>query len=51
MLADLLAPIQEKRMELQKDKKHIQEILLAGKHKASILAAKTMEEVRGLLKI
>ena len=47
----LLAPIQEKRKALLKDKKHIQEILSAGRLKASNFAKKTMDEVRGLLKL
>ncbi len=51
MLAELLAPIQEKRLALQKDKKHIQDILSAGQEKASYIAKQTMRQVRGLLKI
>jgi tryptophanyl-tRNA synthetase len=51
LLTDLLAPIQEKRQVLQKNKKQIQEILSAGRQKASLLAKKTILEVRGLLKI
>ena len=51
LLADLLAPIQEKRQIFQKDKKRIQEILSAGRQKASLLAKKTICEVRELLKI
>ena len=50
-IIDLLAPIQEKRKALLKDKKHIQEILSAGRLKASNFAKKTMDEVRGLLKL
>ena len=50
-IIDLLAPIQEKRQSLQKDKKHIQEILSAGQQKASVLAKKTIAEVRNLLKV
>lgn len=51
MLINLLAPIQEKRKVLQKDKQYIQEILFAGSQKASLLAKKTISQVRGLLKI
>jgi tryptophanyl-tRNA synthetase len=51
LLSNLLAPIQEKRLVLQKDKSHIQEILCAGRQKASLLAKQTIAEVRGLLKI
>ncbi|MCX5669474.1 MAG: tryptophan--tRNA ligase [Candidatus Omnitrophica bacterium] len=51
MLINLLAPIQERRQVLQKDKKQIVEILSAGRQKASLLAKKTILEVRGLLKI
>ncbi len=47
----LLAPIQEKRRALLKEKKHIQEILSAGKVKASAVAEKTISQVRELLKI
>ena len=50
-IIDLLAPIQEKRQSLLKDKKHIQEILSAGRLKASSFAQKTIAEVRDLLKI
>ncbi|MHB8154576.1 MAG: tryptophan--tRNA ligase [Candidatus Omnitrophota bacterium] len=51
ILINLLAPIQERRQILQKDKKQIVEILSAGRQKASLLAKKTILEVRGLLKI
>ncbi|MDD5465723.1 MAG: tryptophan--tRNA ligase [Candidatus Omnitrophica bacterium] len=47
----LLAPIQEKRHSLQKDKKHIQEILSCGCAKASDAAKKTISQVRELIKI
>lgn len=47
----LLAPIQEKRDSLQKDKKYIQEILSAGCLKAEGLAKQTIAEVRELLEI
>ncbi|MBU0548033.1 MAG: tryptophan--tRNA ligase [Candidatus Omnitrophica bacterium] len=47
----LLAPIQEKRRVLLKDKKHIQDILSAGRLKASSFAKKTISEVRSLLKL
>ena len=50
LISDLLAPIQEKRQILQKDKSRIQEVLSAGNQKASLLAKKTMHQVRGLLK-
>ena len=51
ILTDLLAPIQEKRQALLKDKKQIVDILSAGRLKASLLAKKTISQVRGLLKI
>ena len=51
LLINLLAPIQEKRQVLQKDKHKIEEILCSGRQKASLLAAKTISQVRGLLKI
>ncbi len=50
-IINLLAPLQEKRKILEKDKKHIQEILSAGQERASVLAKKTIDQVRGLLKI
>jgi tryptophanyl-tRNA synthetase len=50
-IIDLLAPIQEKRQALQKDKKHIQEILSAGRLRASVVAKETIAEVKGLLKV
>lgn len=50
-IISLLAPIQEKRQALEKDKKHIQEILAQGNAKASAFAKKTISEVRQLLKI
>ena len=51
LLVNLLAPIQEKRLVLQKDKNYLLEILSAGRQKASVLAKKTIAEVKGLLKI
>lgn len=51
LLNNLLAPIQEKRQALQKDENKIEEILFSGRQKASLLAAKTISQVRGLLKI
>lgn len=50
-IIDLLAPIQEKRNSLQKDKKYIQEILSCGCAKAADTAKKTIAQVRELLKI
>jgi len=47
----LLAPIQEKRQGFLNKKKHVQEILAAGNIRASAVAAKTMSEVKELLKI
>jgi len=49
-LIDLLSPIQEKRQELLKDKKYIQEILSIGQAKALESAKKTIAQVRQLLK-
>ena len=51
LLVNLLAPIQEKRQALEKDKKQILEVLSAGRQKASLLAKKTIGQVRELLKI
>ena len=47
----LLAPIQEKRNALLKDKKHIRDILSAGRERAAAVASKTIAEVKELLKI
>ena len=41
-----LAPIREKRAELEKDKDLIKDILKEGAHKARMIAQKTMAEVR-----
>jgi tryptophanyl-tRNA synthetase len=51
LLVNLLAPIQEKRLALVKNKKQIIEILSMGRQKASELAKKTILEVRQLLKV
>jgi len=50
-LIDLLAPIQEKRHVLLKDKQRIQEILSFGVRRARVKAGATMQEVKELLKI
>ncbi len=50
-ILDLLAPIQEKRRKVLKDKAYIRDILEAGRLKASDFAARTIEQVRGLLKL
>ncbi|MEI6832181.1 MAG: tryptophan--tRNA ligase [Candidatus Omnitrophota bacterium] len=50
-LIDLLAPIQEKRHVLLKDKPRIQEILSFGALRARATAGATMQEVKELLKI
>ncbi|HNW39260.1 MAG TPA: tryptophan--tRNA ligase [Candidatus Omnitrophota bacterium] len=51
LLTNTLAPIQEKREKLQKNKKYIQDILSEGRQKALLVADKTIDQVRGLLKI
>ncbi|MDD5097480.1 MAG: tryptophan--tRNA ligase [Candidatus Omnitrophica bacterium] len=50
-LIDRLAPIQEKRRALLKDKPRIQEILSQGNARAQAKAGATMSEVKHLLKI
>ena len=50
-LIDLLAPIQEKRHALLKDKQRVQEILSLGASRAMAKACVTMSEVKQLLKI
>ncbi|MCM8800502.1 MAG: tryptophan--tRNA ligase [Candidatus Omnitrophica bacterium] len=51
IIADFLGPYQEKRHQLSKNKKHIFDILEEGRKKATLVASKTINEVRGLLKI
>jgi len=41
-----LEPIREKRVELEKDKGIIKDILKEGAQKARVIAHKTMQEVR-----
>ena len=50
-LAEYLKPIQEKRRQLAKDEKAVDEILQAGAAKASELANQTLEEARRLCKL
>jgi len=51
ILVKILEPIQEKRDDLVKNKKHIFEILEQGKKEASKVASETIEEVKSLLKL
>jgi len=51
VIIKLLAPIQERRFELLKDKNSVLDILEEGRKKASTFAAKTIEEVRKLIKL
>lgn len=51
ILVKFLEPIQEKRRELTKEKKHIVEILEHGKEKASKTARETMSQVKDALKL
>ncbi|OGX18228.1 MAG: tryptophan--tRNA ligase [Omnitrophica WOR_2 bacterium RBG_13_44_8b] len=51
IIIKFLAPIQEKRRELAKDKSVIHDILAAGEKKASEVAAKTMAEVKNILNL
>jgi tryptophanyl-tRNA synthetase len=46
MLVNKLAPIQEKRLELVKDKGKIEKILKDGAEKANAIAKSTMSEVK-----
>jgi tryptophanyl-tRNA synthetase len=41
-----LAPIREKRAQLEKNKDKIEDILKEGAEKARVMAQKTMQEVR-----
>jgi len=51
ILVKFLEPIQEKRNDLVKNKKHILEILEQGKKEASKVASETIQEVKSLLKL
>ncbi|MDD3274348.1 MAG: tryptophan--tRNA ligase [Candidatus Omnitrophica bacterium] len=51
LIGGILEPIQEKRAVLEKQKDMVRDILAAGQAKASLLAKKTVAEVKGLLKI
>lgn len=51
ILVDYLAPLQDKREKLLKNKKHIIDLLNEGQKKAQELASKTMSEVKGALNI
>jgi len=51
ILIKFLAPIQDKRWELAKDKNKIFQILEQGRKKASLVAEKTMQEAKHLLKL
>ena len=51
VLINLIAPIREKREELQKDRKYILDILEKGNTVAREHAKKTLEEVRQVMKI
>ena len=51
ILVRFLAPIQEKRNELLKNKKQIWKILQQGCKRASLVASKTIAEAKGLLNL
>ncbi len=51
ILINFLEPIQKKRTELLKDKKHIFDILEQGSKQAGRVASKTLSEVKGLLNL
>jgi len=50
-LIDLLAPIRQKRLALEKDSGYIMQLLEEGEKKASAVAQETISEVKELLKI
>ncbi len=49
VLNEMLAPIQEKRKDLEGDKSRIKEILKKGKVKAKNIASKTISEVKSIV--
>jgi tryptophanyl-tRNA synthetase len=49
MLIDYLAPIREKRSELEKDKGRIEDILEEGRKKARAVAQKTIAEIKEVI--
>lgn len=51
ILIKLLEPIQEKRLQLLKDRGHVQKILEHGQKKAADIASETMAEVRKLVNL
>ncbi len=50
-LADYLAPFREKRAEIEKDRKFIEDVILDGNERARKEAQETMEKVREFMKI
>ena len=48
-IIEYLAPIRKKRLELEKDRRHVQKILEEGRQKASAIAAQTMREVKKIV--
>ncbi len=50
-IADVLAPMREKRARYEKDKGSVKDILAEGEKKAHAEAEKTMEQVRNVMKI
>jgi tryptophanyl-tRNA synthetase len=51
ILVKVLAPIQEKRNELLKDKKRLEGILEEGRARAQAAAAKTLAEVKEIMRL
>ena len=49
VLIDHLAPIREKRRELEKDKSRIRDILEEGRKKAQAIAQKTIAEIKEVI--
>jgi len=49
ILIKFLEPIQEKRNELSKNKKHLSDILKQGEEKARLIAQETISEVKSLI--
>ena len=51
LLTQALEPMREKRKEIEKDKKLVDDILEAGGKKAKVAAEATMEEARKAVKL
>ena len=49
ILLDIINPIYERRLELQKDMKKVKELLYEGTLQARIIAEKNIQEIRNVI--